>query len=69
MITHPDKIIGEQSPASSQLTFPPSSLIPPYVHDDVTHCQAQLIVLLSLIVELHHGLHWADRVRDIESVC
>ena len=56
-ITHPDKVIREQPPASTQLALPPSSIIPPYVHDDVAHRQAQLIILLSLIVELHHGLH------------
>lgn len=59
VITHPDKVIREQAPASVQLALPPSSIVPPYVQDDVTHRQAQLIILLSLIVELHHGLHWA----------
>lgn len=56
-ITHSDEVIGEQPPASAQLALPPSSIVSPYVHDDVAHRQAQLIVLLSLIVELHHGLH------------
>lgn len=66
LITHPDKVVWEQPPASAQLALPPSSIVPPYVHDDVAHGQAQLIVLLSLIVELHHGLHWIQRLKDVE---
>ena len=67
-ITHPDKVIREQPPASAQLALPPSSIVPPYVHDDVAHRQAQLIVLLSLIVELHHGLHWEGEThRELEN--
>lgn len=57
-ITHPDEVVWEEPPASAQFALPPSSVIPPYVHDDVPHRQAQLIVLLSLIVKLHHGLYW-----------
>ena len=64
VITHPDEVIREKPPASAQLSFPPSSIAPPYVQDDVAHRQAQLIVLLSLIVKLHHGLHCAWAARD-----
>lgn len=63
-ITHPDKVVWEESPASAQFALPPSSVIPPYVHDDVPHRQAQLIVLLSLIVKLHHGLHWGGGQKN-----
>lgn len=69
-ITHPHKVVWEEAPASSQLPLPPSSVIPPYVHDDVPHRQAQLIVLLSLVVELRHGLHWGGAQNtsfDIET--
>lgn len=68
MITHPDKVIREQPPAAAQLPLPPSSVVPPYVHDDVTHRQAQLIVLLSLIVKFHHGLHCGQEGEDSKSV-
>lgn len=64
VITHPDKVVGEQTSASAQLALPPPSIVLPYVHDDIAHRQAQLIVLLSLIVELHHGLHCAQRARE-----
>lgn len=63
-VTHPDKVIGEQPPASTQLALPPSSFISPYVHDDVTRRQAQLIVLLSLIIKLHHGFHCVQRAKE-----
>ena len=59
-VTHPDEVVREQPPASAQLSLPPAAIVPPDVHDDVTHRQAQLIVLLSLVVELHHGLHCAQ---------
>lgn len=66
--TDPDKVIWEQAPTSTQLTLPPSAIVSSYVHDDVAHRQAQLIVLLSLIVELHHGLHCVQTLRKTELV-
>lgn len=66
VITHPDKVIGEEPPASAQLALPPAAIVSPYVLDDVAHRQGQLIVLLSLIVELHHGLHCAHRKSQVK---
>lgn len=60
LVTHSDKVVREQTPASAQLALPPSSIVLPYVHDYVAHRQTQFIVLLGLVVELHHSLHCKD---------
>lgn len=56
-ITDPYEVVREQASAPVELALPPAAIVSADVHDDVTHRQAQLVVLLRLIVELHHGLH------------
>lgn len=67
LITHSDKVIWKQPPATTQLTLPPSSIVLPYVHDYVAHCQTQFIILLGLIVELHHSLHWKRAEQHLKT--